>query len=405
MDAEIRNPGADELDAVVATVETSWGYHAGPEEREDARALADLGRTWVAFEGTAPVGVAAALAFELTMPGGAAVAVSGLTEVGVLPTHRRRGLLSALMARHLDDCRARGEVASVLIASEAAIYPRFGYGPAVTAQSATIDPRRAAFAPTAPGQSGRMTLLGPEDAAAVAPAVYDAYRRSQPGEVSRSPAYWDVLLRDRERWRDGAGPRFVAAHEGGGGFDGYAFYRVKAGWPLGLPAFEMSVEEVVATTAEARAALWRYLLGVDLVVSLDAWSLPTDEPLRSMLADPRALGVTAVRDLLWARLCDVGAALASRAYGGPGAALVLDVTGEGRLRLDAGPSGAECRPAPAAVADLSVAAADLAAAWLGATSWTVLARAGRAVEHTAGAVERAARLFATDPPPHSVTDF
>ena len=64
----------------------------------------------------------------------------------------------------------------------------------------------------------------------------------------------------------------------------------------------------------------------------------------------------------------MGAALASRAYGGPGAALVLDVTGEGRLRLDAGPSGAECRPAPAAVADLSVAAADLAAAWLGATS-------------------------------------
>ncbi len=48
--------------------------------------------------------------------------------VGVLPTHRRRGVLTALMRDQLADCRARGEAAAYLWASEALIYPRFGYG-------------------------------------------------------------------------------------------------------------------------------------------------------------------------------------------------------------------------------------------------------------------------------------
>ena len=405
MDLEIRTPEPDELAAVVAMADASWGYHTTEAELEDAQTLTELDRAFVAFDRGRPVGVAAALSFDLTLPGGATVAAGALSEVGVLPTHRRRGVLAQLMARHLDDCRARREPLSVLVASEGVIYGRFGYGPAVLAMAAEIDRGRAAFAPTAPDPPGELRLLGPEETALLVPEIYDRYRRAQPGEVSRSEAYWEMLLRDRERWRDGASARFVVAHEApDGDVDGYASYRMRAAWPQGLPAFGLDVEEIVAADATVRAALWRYLLGVDLVGTLSAWSLPVDEPLRWMLADPRALRVTAVRDLLWLNLTDVAAALAGRRYAVAGR-LTLEITDEDRrYGLDGGPDGATSR-ATSALPDLSLRAADLATVYLGSTPFATLARAGRVVEHGHGAVARADALFACVPLAHSVTDF
>src|SRR3954470_15850768 len=43
-----------------------------------------------------------AFPFGLAVPGGRSVRASGVTVVGVLPTHRRRGLLRALMRAQLD---------------------------------------------------------------------------------------------------------------------------------------------------------------------------------------------------------------------------------------------------------------------------------------------------------------
>ena len=52
----------------------------------------------------------------------------GVTWVGVLPTHRRRGVLREMMRFQLDDFRRRGEPLAALWASESVIYGRFGYG-------------------------------------------------------------------------------------------------------------------------------------------------------------------------------------------------------------------------------------------------------------------------------------
>jgi predicted acetyltransferase len=413
MDVEIRTVSADELPEVVRAVDASWGHHADDDDIEDARDLAELDRTFAAFDRGRPVAVAAAVSFELTVPGGVIVPSSGLTDVGVLPTHRRRGLLSALMARHLDDARARGEAVAALVASEATIYRRFGFGPAVVSAAVEIDRARAAFAAPTDDVPGDLRLVGPEEAALLLPEAYDRYRRAQPGEVSRSDAYWDVILRDRERWREGASARFVVVHDapdgigdgiGDGIVDGYATYRMRAGWPQGVPDFALEVEEVVATSAPAGAALWRYLLDVDLVGTVSAWNVPVDDPLRWRLADLRALRVTAVRDLLWLNLVDVAAALSARRYAAPGR-LVVEVRDAGRYLLDAAPDGATCRPAPVRSPDLTLRIEDLASTCLGGVPWATLARAGRVVEHTSGAARRADTLFASDPPPHSVTDF
>ena len=61
-----------------------------------------------------------------------------MTWVGVLPTHRRRGLLSGLMTRQLADVRAEGRPVAALWASEGGIYGRYGYASAAWALNVTL---------------------------------------------------------------------------------------------------------------------------------------------------------------------------------------------------------------------------------------------------------------------------
>src|SRR5438270_3560373 len=324
MDAELRALVPGELDEFVAAVEASFGHHSGEEEVDDARLLAEPGRCFGAFVDGRLVGGTASLSLELTVPGGATVAAGGVTDAGVLPTHRRRGLFRELTARQLQDVAARGEAVSLLTASEGTIYGRFGYGVAAVSTAVEVARGSADFASpvVVPGE---MRLLGPEESSLLLPEIFDRYRRSQPGEVTRSEAYWEVLLRDRERWRDGASARFVAAHEApDGDVDGYVAYRVRGDWPGQIPDFSLDVDEVVALAPGVRAALWRYALDVDLIGRVSAWNLPPDEPLRWLLADPRGMRVTGVTDMLWLRLVDVAAALAARRYRAAGR-LIIEV--------------------------------------------------------------------------------
>ena len=86
-------------------------------------------------------------------------------------------------------------------------------------------------------------------------------------------------------------------------------------WPDGVPDMTLRVIEVQAVDADAEAALWSYLFGIDLVGTVRAVDRPVDDPLRWRLADPRRLRVREVRDHLWVRVVDVAEALAARTYG------------------------------------------------------------------------------------------
>lgn len=390
----IRTATEEDIPGVVRAVSAAFGGHASESQIELNRGFLEVDRSFVALDGEAVVGNAAAVSLELTVPGPATVPTAGVTFVGVMPTHRRQGIGAALMAQVADDARRREPLAA-LLASESTIYRRFGYGVAVFTSEAEIE-RPYARLRRPVDVAGRVRILDKDEMAGVLPVIYDRYRRAQPGEVSRPSGWWARRLADDPTFRRGGGERFAAVWEGG---EGYVTYRVDQSWPGGLPGHTLTIEDLVAAGPEVRAGLWGYCFGIDLVSVVRILNLPLDDPLRWMLVDPRRLRTNHVNDLLWVNLLDVEAALSARTYAAEDA-LVVDVAGAGRFRLAAG----QCRRTDG-LADLGLEVADLASTYLGGVSFTTLARAGLVAELTAGAVATADRLFATGPGPASGTNF
>lgn len=411
MGVEVRPVTDSELEEFFRVVAAAFGSGpSDPEQLADWRKALELERTRAVFAGGRLVAASAALSLELTLPGLTTVPAAGVTFVGVLPTHHRRGHLRTMMASLLDDAADRREPMAILLASESLVYGRFGFGPASSHASVEVESRYAAFRPSAPDGGGRIELCDERRAAEVLPAVLDAARRVQPGDVRRPDAWWDARFRDPEKKRDGAGPQFYAVHESNSGsVDGYAVYRVKSDWEHGCHNGRVLASEVVGLTAGAEADLWRFLFSIDLTVVVEAERRPLDDPLRWMLADPRRLRTTMVSDFLWVRPLDVAAALAARRYQVDGA-LVLDVRdgarprGAGRYGLEGGPDGAECRPTTGG-ADLALDVEDLGAVYLGGVAPSSLAATGRIVEVRAGALRRADAMFVSHPGPFARTGF
>jgi predicted acetyltransferase len=399
MEWAIRPADADDVEALVTAVWTAFGNR--PEERHfaGARKFLEIDRTFVAVEGDRVVGNGGAVSLELTVPGPATVPAAGLTYVGVLPTHRRRGIMTGLMERLAGDARARGEPVSALLASESTIYGRFGFGAAVFGGMVEIDHAHARLRRPV-DIAGRLRMLDSDEHLKVLPAIHDRYRRSRPGEVSRTTGWWERRLEDNPSDRGGASGRFAVVWDS----EGYVTYRVRQNWEGGTPAHTLVIEDLVATSPDVLAGLWQYCVSVDLVELIKVSGMAVDHPLRWMLADPRRLRTTGFGDVLWVRLLDVAAALAARTYASD-AALVVEVVGDGRYRLDGGGGGqAGCRRTDD-LADVALGAADLASAYLGGLGFATLARAGLVDERTPGALNRADALFSGGAGPSSGTGF
>ena len=304
--------------------------------------------------------------------------------VGVLPTHRRRGILRRMMAQQLRDIHERGEPLAILVSSESSIYGRFGYGIGSLQEDWTIAHEHGAFA-SAHEQPGRLRLIEPTEARGVLPEVYDRVAARRPGMVNYPPAMWDLFMIDQE------GQRSRVLYEEGGQALGYAKFRVTNDALL--------VQELMATTHQAYASLWRFCLDHDLVSCIKAQRRPVDDALPWMLADPRRLR-RVVSDRMWLRLVDVQAALSGRRYMNGGRVLLgvrdpVCAWNERVYELDASDGGAQCRRSTE-TADLVLAAADLAASYLGAVRFTTLARAGRVEEGRPGSLLVADAMFTTE---------
>lgn len=402
MSYPLRAVRPEELETFVRATEVAFGSHLHDEDVEAERLVFEADRNLAAFDGEAMVATAGARTYRLTVPG-AELPTAGVTSVGVHPTHRRRGLMTAMMRRQLDDVHERGELLAALWASESAIYGRFGYGLAAPTVRLTLDKRRSEFVVPVDRDAGRVRLLEKDAALEAFAPVYERVRPVQPGMHDRTgPSAWRNLFVDLERHRHGASALFFALFESAHGSEGYVAYRFKHDWAEGTPEGRVDVEELVAATPTAYAGLWRYCLDIDLAATVEAWNRPPDEPLLHMLADPRRARAQ-LRDGLWVRLVDVPAALAGRRYG-RGDALTLEVHdqfcpwNEGRFWLNGGPGEAECRPTTDRP-DLELSAADLGAAYLGGVRFSTLARAGRVREHADGALRRADAMFGWDPAP------
>jgi predicted acetyltransferase len=337
-------------------------------------------RSLVADDAGLVVGHADAFTRELTVPG-AVIPAAHVSGVGVLPTHRRRGILTRLMHRQLREIAEAGrEPVAVLWASETKIYPRFGYGPACSRLTMSIMNREVRLPALPATPSGRLRMGDPADLLADLGKVYEQLRPSKVGWSSRDDRWWRFVLSDLKEKRDGATKLRAVVHEGPGGPTGYALWRVNDEWTAHGPDSEVQVREVAADDPETYLALWRFLLGIDLTRTVKVRLGALDEPLRYLADEPRRLGA-AIADGLWIRIVDLPAALAARRYATE-VDVVLEVDdpileqNSGRWRLTGGPGGATCTRT-SDPADLSCSVTDLGAAYLGSTSLTVLAAAGR----------------------------
>jgi predicted acetyltransferase len=402
---EIRSIVADELAELHRVVETSFGGQSTPERVECERLTVEYDRMIAVVEDGSFVAGAGAYSFDLTLPGLTTTPVAGDTWVGVLPTHRRRGILSQMMGYQLDDVVARGEPLAVLTASEAVIYGRYGYGVGSRHVAMEMRTRHSEF--KVPAASGGTTrLVWGDEAAKLLPSIYDAWRRQRNGAISRNEGVWTYNFKDKEWNRDGFGPMFYVVHETATGeADGYARYRIKQEeWN------RAKVLEVIAIDPEVEAALWRFLLDLDLTPVVEAPRQPIDDALRWRLTDSRGYETKNVWDWLWVRLLDVPASLTARRYETEGTVVFEvvdrfrpDGAAAGRFRLDAGPDGATCT-ATKDEPDITLPVEMLGAAYLGGVPFTTLAAAKRVTGERA-ALRRADDLFATTPLPFCNTPF
>lgn len=396
--------GEDELARAFALFRTAMVglSFSGPLPPGAISTILEPGRTLGAFDGADLVGTVDSTSGSLTLPGGKSVPHAAVTHVGVLPTHTRRRIVSALIRRQLLDARERGEVVASLRASEATIYERFGYGIASTSESAELDTRRATLRPQVPTGS-TVRLIDADRSWDLLSRIHSGTPSRRAGAITR-PATWWVL--QELRAAGSATPRYIAVHGEPGEEYGFVRYHPidTERWFTGDDR-TVVVDDLFAPTDDAYAGLIRFLLSLDLVDRIVFTALPVDTPLPWLITDPRAFRVLGRRDETWLRVLDTGVALRERSYTGTGSITVTvhdDFLAEGSHTYRISSDGAEPTQG---TPDLEFGVAALGSLLLGGVRWHQLALSGaiRVAEPAALAV--AETLFGTHLAPFAGTSF
>ncbi|SDK63806.1 GNAT family N-acetyltransferase [Streptomyces indicus] len=403
MTLEIRTLDANDWDRWFTHLETAFGGVRSPaQEREFDQAVTETERSLGVWDGDQVVGTAGAFSFRMAVPGGALVPAAGVTMVSVAATHRRRGLLTSMMRRQLDDVRALGEPLAVLTASEPEIYGRFGYGIATQQLSAEIDSTRARLAVPAGTDAVRLRLVDAEEVLDRCEELYARLVPLRPGMLARLDTWRAGMLIDPAEQREGASPLQCLVAEREGELVGYARFRTKPEWEPAGPRGTVKVHDLEAVDAAAHAALMRHFLSMDLMTKVELRNRPVDDPWQHLVSDIRRCNLR-LRDSLHVRPVEVGAALEARTYRTP-VDVVFEVSdpfcpwNEGRWRLTGDSVGASCKRTEDA-ADLALSVRELGAAYLGGFSLVSLAAAGRVAELRPGALAQASLAFGSDVAP------
>src|SRR3990170_3177200 len=384
MDLQFRTISEEEFADYARAVEAAFSEVPTDEDLERERRLAVLDRCFGAFDGAEIVGTTALLPIPMALPGNE-IEVGYVTAVGVKPTHRRRGINAELMRRQVEDGHERGDLVHVLYASEGGIYGRYGYGVATFGLALDVESARAAFV-RGYERSGSVRLVESEAAVADVLAVHEVVRPSRPGMVKLDAVSLAYSLPAPGPPPDA--PRFFVVHQGVGGVDGYAIYRVRHDWSGGGPRSTLTVRDLQAVSPGAYADLWRFVFDVDLTEQVQAWNRPVDDALMHLVREPRRLRAT-LRDNLWLRLVDVPEALRARRYASAGR-LVLEVRdpfcpwNDGRYALEASADGLGVAERVSAEPDIACSVNEVGAVYLGGSTFRALHRAGRVLEERPG---------------------
>ena len=408
---EMRLPDTDEEGREIARVVRA-ALLSGPiddENFERFRAASGDRDSLAMFDDGAVVGHVAAFRFDTTVPGGTRLPMAGVTGVGVLPTHTRRGVLTRLMTELMRGARERGQPLASLRASEAPIYGRFGFGLAGDQISAVVRregarPFREAAAP------GSMRLLAGDEPAEMVPPIYDRAARRRVGTINRFDWYWERLLREVNKETgsmDEAGT-FVAVHQAvDGSNDGFVRYSVS--WAEGFGENyrgEGKIHDLWGTDDAVERALWQYLLDIDLIVTWRAGVRPTDDPIRRTFHDVRAYRSVHRVDEQWVRVLDVDAALRARTYGPAAESVVIEVV-DPLFEENCSTWAIDRTGARRAVgeADVTIDVTTLGSAYLGGISWYDLRAAGELTGGSDDTLAALDALFLVRPTPFCGTDF
>lgn len=399
MGVEIREVAPGDLADLRRTVAIAFGQDPDPVEEERDRRLVEFDRNRGAFEGTRLVGAAGAYSFDLTIPGGVAP-TAGVSNVTVLPSHRRQGLMRTMMTELLADARRRGDLLAALWSSEKPLYGRFGYGVAGVTTHTVIDrfplaPHRLAPEPT------QVILIDSDAAKDALPPIFDRKRRQVPGMFARSPDWWELdTLADYPRHRkDASSYRYALALDRDSEAVGYAQYRTRGSWEGISIGVTVSLEEMIALTPQAYSGLWGFLVNQDLIQQLRAWNVPAETALHHLYDNFRESQT--LSDGLWIRILDMEAALSARRYCVDGS-LALEVFDPidqraRRYRLEASEGVGMCM-ATSDAPDLTLDMEDLGAGFLGRARFRRLAAFNR-VSGTPAACALADAMFDWYPQP------
>ncbi len=395
-----RTDETEAFDLMLKVDVSAFGQEPEPESLKADRLVAELDRAVLAWDGDQPVGSIGVYSLDLSVPGGS-VKTAGVTWVGVVPTHRRRGVMSALMNdRHQAIYDAQQEPVAALWASQAPIYQRYGYGVASRRLSAKIERRHSAMSRAPTDSSLRLRMVEPAEDAELTQPIYDCVREQRPGMPAMNTNWHTWCVQDVKADRDGASKLSTLVVESAQGPLGYARYAVKHAWDQGYADGSVQIRQLVASTPAAGAALWRHLFSLDLFERVVGWNLPSDGPIQTWLDEPRH-AQNQLYDSLYVRLIRVDQALQQRTYSAD-LDVVIDVTdpgaawNTGRWQLLGGAEGASCTRSTRS-ADVSLDVSALGAIYLGSTSLHELFAAGWVDEHTAGSVQKISQAFSHSP--------
>ena len=374
----------------------SGHYSTDPGHLEhDKAAYGPMSSAVCAFDGDEIVGTTSWVKFELTVPGGA-IDFMGITDVTVAATHTRRGIMTEMMHRILAKGRDAGMHTAGLWASETNIYGRFGYGVSGGGNRATIDTRNSRFR-AMPPITGEVRFADTAKMRNVAPEVWAKTAAKTPGMMIRFDAQWDWIYDLAREARKPNDRPFHVAYAENDEYLGYATYRIKHQESALHSNNEVKVEELIAATPAAEAALWRFLLDLDLAGEVFHLHHPQKSMLLWLLADPRKLSLTEY-DSVWIRILDPVRSLSSRKYSAPGE-VVIELTDEfcpwtqGTYLLTVADDGSATCQRTDRSPEITLPIASLGSIYVGARMLSDLARAGRATEHKAGTIDRIDTMF------------
>ena len=407
MSVLVRQATPEDLPGMISNDFRAFGVPPAQNEKglDQAERYLDLDRFFVGEDRGDIVANSGAFSLDLTLPGGTQLPVSGVTWVAVGATHRRQGLLRTMMAEMERDARDRDEVAMALFASEGGIYANVGFGAATQIRAVSIATDRAVFRTSVDPSAGSLRHLDAAEAAQVLPELHERLATASVGEVTRGEVWWQGQLFDARE----PVPHVVVFSDASDQITGSLCYRQTAEWHNGHPHHQVEVVDARIGDRAAHHALWSFICSLDLVGTVTTMHLPLDDPLPTLLVDPRAVRTTELIDGLWIRLLDVERWFSTRSYGAAGD-VVIDVEGggdgvAGRWRITSGTDETGSCRSDADAADVALTAIDLGAVSLGGTSVIQLERGGRVEERRPGAVAELAAMLRRDPLPFCATEF